>query len=72
MGSFWMMIKRAGRTAAIHLNVVDPAYYTLEPLQSFRWQRGAPVIILQPGGVTGAGDSAQHVVLYKFFFGAFQ
>ncbi len=44
------------------------AHYEIAvPLQ----QRGAPVIILQPGGVTGAGDSAQHVVLYKFFLRRF-
>ena len=40
------------------------AHYEIAvPLQ----QRGAPVLILQPGGVTSAGDSARHVVLYRFF-----
>jgi nucleoside-diphosphate-sugar epimerase len=38
-------------------------YEVAVPMQ----QRGAPLIILQPGGVTGAGDSAQHVVLYRSF-----
>lgn len=38
-------------------------YEVAVPLQ----ERGAPVIILQPGGVTGAGDSSPHVLLFRLF-----
>lgn len=30
-------------------------------------KKGAPVIILQPGGVTGAGDTSPHVSMFEFF-----
>jgi nucleoside-diphosphate-sugar epimerase len=38
-------------------------YEVAEPLQ----KQGAPLIILQPGGVTGAGDPAQHALIFKMF-----
>ena len=38
-------------------------YEVAEVLQ----KKGAPVIILQPGGVTGAGDEAPHVLTFKMF-----
>jgi dihydroflavonol-4-reductase len=38
-------------------------YEVAVPLQ----QRGAPVIILLPGGVTGAGDPSPHLALYRFY-----
>lgn len=31
-------------------------------------KRGAPIIIVQPGGVTGPGDSAPHAEMYRIFF----
>lgn len=40
------------------------AHYEIAvPLQ----ERSAPVIILLPGGVTGAGDPSPHVTLFRFF-----
>ncbi len=41
----------------------EAQYEVAEPLQ----RRGAPVIIVQPGGVTGAGDHAPHVMLFEMF-----
>lgn len=38
-------------------------YEVAEPLQ----KQGAPLIIIQPGGVTGAGDPAQHALIFKMF-----
>ncbi|HYM82365.1 MAG TPA: NAD-dependent epimerase/dehydratase family protein [Candidatus Limnocylindria bacterium] len=38
-------------------------YKVAVPLQS----RGAPVIIVQPGGVTGAGDTSPHVQTFESF-----
>ncbi|MGB8644613.1 MAG: NAD-dependent epimerase/dehydratase family protein [Anaerolineae bacterium] len=38
-------------------------YEVAVPLQ----QKGAPLIITQPGGVTGAGDTSPHAVLFDFF-----
>ncbi|HLF27187.1 MAG TPA: NAD-dependent epimerase/dehydratase family protein [Anaerolineae bacterium] len=40
------------------------AHYEIAvPLQ----ERGAPVIIVQPGGVTGPGDTAPHASVYRYF-----
>jgi len=38
-------------------------YEVAEPLQ----RKGAPLIILQPGGVTGAGDESPHAMVFKMF-----
>jgi dihydroflavonol-4-reductase len=38
-------------------------YEVAVPLQ----EKGAPVIILQPGGVTGAGDESPHILTFKMF-----
>ncbi len=38
-------------------------YEVAVPLQ----QKGAPVIIVQPGGVTGAGDASPHVQTFQMF-----
>jgi len=38
-------------------------YEVAEPLQ----QKGAPLIILQPGGVTGAGDESPHILAFQMF-----
>jgi nucleoside-diphosphate-sugar epimerase len=34
------------------------------PLQ----QRGAPIVIVQPGGVSGPGDTSPHTEMYRYFF----
>lgn len=39
-------------------------YEIAEPMQ----KRGAPVIIVQPGGVMGAGDTSPITTLYDFYF----
>lgn len=38
-------------------------YEVAEPLQ----KTGAPLIIVQPGGVTGAGDESPHAMVFKMF-----
>lgn len=38
-------------------------YEVAVPLQ----QRGAPLVIVQPGGVTGSGDTSPHATVFEFF-----
>lgn len=39
-------------------------YEVAVPLQ----QKGAPIVIVQPGGVTGPGDTAPHTGAFQFYF----
>ena len=38
-------------------------YEVAVPLQ----QQGAPIVIVQPGGVTGSGDTSPHATVFEFF-----
>jgi dihydroflavonol-4-reductase len=54
---------REQMVSAYELTKWQAHYEVAEPLQ----KRGAPIIILQPGGVTGAGDQAPHVMVFDMF-----
>ncbi|HTP00109.1 MAG TPA: NAD-dependent epimerase/dehydratase family protein [Anaerolineales bacterium] len=54
---------KAEMTSSYEQTKWEAHYEVAEPLQ----RRGTPVIILQPGGVTGAGDQSPHVMVFDMF-----
>ncbi len=56
-------VEKAAMPSVYERTKWEAHYEVAVPLQA----QGAPVIIVQPGGVTGAGDTAAHAATFEFF-----